>query len=308
MLTPHTLRRDVSVPDVLNYYGLGAHLRHLGTRLVGPCPVHGGDNPRAFSVHPDGRLWYCFTQCHAGGDVIDLVRRLDDASFPDALKILAHIARCLPSAAAHDRPPPTGAGFQPFTRTISLDPKSPFLSRKRITAYTAARFETGAYSGNGFLHECIGVRLHDPTGAPLGYAARRLNDDQILRFGKWKFPARLPKASLLFNYHRVVHQLATTGVVVVECPWGVMRLAQLDVPAVALLGTRLFPAQSELLRAAPRLLLMFDADPAGQAAVQKAMTEPGFARRTSVANLPTNCDPDDLTDDQLRTAAQPLLS
>lgn len=39
------LKRLVSIEVVLYDKGLGATLKCRGDRLLGPCPVHGGDNP-----------------------------------------------------------------------------------------------------------------------------------------------------------------------------------------------------------------------------------------------------------------------
>ncbi len=76
-------------------------------------------------------------------------------------------------------------------------------------------------------------RLHDHRGLPLGYAGRRLCPQQVRRFGKWKLPRRLPKASILYGFHHL-RPVANHTLVIVEGPWGVMRLAQLGIPAIAL--------------------------------------------------------------------------
>lgn len=45
---------------------LGVDLRRQGRILAGPCPVHGGDNPGACNIYPDGYSmrgnWYCRTR------------------------------------------------------------------------------------------------------------------------------------------------------------------------------------------------------------------------------------------------------
>jgi hypothetical protein len=56
----------------------------------GPCPVHRGRNPSAFSWHEDGR-WHCFS-CGAGGDRIALVRAARRCSFSEAIHFLAPLA------------------------------------------------------------------------------------------------------------------------------------------------------------------------------------------------------------------------
>jgi DNA primase len=67
---------------------LGFEANDRGRR--GPCPVHGGRNPGAFSWHEDGR-WHCFS-CGAGGDRIALVRAVRRCSFRDAVEFLAALA------------------------------------------------------------------------------------------------------------------------------------------------------------------------------------------------------------------------
>ena len=70
------LKRSVSIATVLTAEGLATSLKRRGQRLVGPCPVHGGDNPQAFVVDLDRDLWYCFTRCQGGGDVVELAHTL----------------------------------------------------------------------------------------------------------------------------------------------------------------------------------------------------------------------------------------
>jgi len=305
-LDPRALKCAVSIFQVLDARGLAGQLRRSGPRLVGPCPLHGGDNPHAFVVHPDKNLWYCFTGCRGGGDVIDLVQRLDHASFPEALRTLAGLARNAAPADPASDPTPNAAAFRAYTRALPLDASTPFLRAKGIDPSTARAFETGAYAGTGFLHRCVAVRLHDTGGAPIGYAGRHLHPDDCRRFGKWKLPPRLPKHQLLFNLHRVRRDLAMTGVVLVECPWGVMRLAQLGVPAVALLGTALSRPQRDLLASATRVLILLDGDPAGRAAAHHILDALPSRTRTRIAHLPDGCDPDDLDGHELRRAVLPL--
>jgi hypothetical protein len=217
------------------------------------------------------------------------VRLHDGLSYRDTALWLAALAGHAPTPvpAPHDN-------FVPFTRWLRLEHELPFLAEKGITPATARRFETGRYPGPGFLKGCVAVRLHDPRGQPVGYAGRRLNPDQARRYGKWKLPPRFPKRSILFNFHRVRGDLAQ-GLVIVEDPWSVMRLAQLAVPAVALLGTSLSDTQHTLLEPVPRLALMLDGDTAGAAATQTLRARfPPLQTRT--ARLPEDLDPDQLDD------------
>ncbi len=288
------LRRVVAIERLLDQRGLLDHMRARRGKLIGPCPVHGGDNPTAFVVDRARGLWFCHSGCRAGGDVVELVRRLDGVGYRQAALTLADLAE----RSAWDTPPAPSpsaprSDFQPFAARLDLDPHHPLLHAKGIAPATAERFEVGAWRGRGMLHDCIAFRLHTPDGAPLGYAGRRLCSARARRLGKWLFPRGLPKRQLLYGWHRGVQGVP---LVLVECPWGVLRLRQLNIPAVALLGTHLTADQARLLARVPSVLVMLDGDDAGRAATTRI-------RRLLAAQavlLPRGHDPDDLTDDELR--------
>lgn len=291
------LKRRVSLEQLLDQRGLLHTFSVSPNKLVGPCPLHRGDSRNAFVVSRARNLWYCFTACRARGDVIELVRRLDHVGYAEAGRVLARLAGPVILA-----PPTQPAAFRPFTRTLNLDPNIPFLREKAIRPATAASFQCGLYRGTGSLERCVAVRLHDPQGHPLGYAGRTLDPLRAQRTGKWRLPAALPKRSILFNYHRIAHQL-TGGLAVVEDPWSVMRFAQLQLPAVAILGTTISTEQCALLVRAPAILLMLDGDPAGRQAtrvVREQLVTAGL--RVVTADLPDNTDPDQLADSQLQAA------
>ena len=87
-----------------------------------------------------------------------------------------------------------------------------------------------------------------------------------------------------------------------------MRLAQLNIPAVALLGIHLSYTQHDLLCKVPKVILMFDGDNAGRKAtvgIQKILEASTQVQQVS---LPTDTDPDDLDDDALRRVTRVFLS
>jgi len=289
------LKTAVSISSVLADKGLIPPFKKRGDHLFGPCPVHGGDNPGAFVVSLSKNLWYCFTKCNTGGDVVRLAQLLDNSSYTQTAHYLASLADRPP--VSYNSPDSIDHTFQPFTRRLDLDSSVPWFRQKGIHPQTAKTFESGAYHGTGFLADCIAVRLHDQQGNPIGYAGRRTNTSDVLEHGKWKFPRRLPKKSILYNLHRL--KINTPCLIVVECPWGVMRLAQLGIPAVALLGIQVSPIQHDILVRFPRLILMLDGDHPGR--VASAQIQRILADSTDVHQvlLPQGKDPDDISDDQL---------
>lgn len=64
------------IEEILDHFGI--HLQEIQNRRSGPCPIHGGDNYRAFSIYSSG-IWRCFTKnCHEdyGKDIVGLLRGL----------------------------------------------------------------------------------------------------------------------------------------------------------------------------------------------------------------------------------------
>lgn len=300
------LKRRVSILDVLNEKGIDRPFKKRGDQLFGPCPVHGGDNPNAFVINLSKNIWRCFTRCDAGGDVVEFVRRVDKKTYAQIAVYLASLVDTSPKITFVSQPNIIKKPFRPFTKRLKLNPVNSWLQRKGINPLTASRFDAGLYSGPGFLNGCLGVRLHDLYGRPIGYAGRRLDPNQAQQYGKWKFPFALPKNEILYNYHRAALS-RPKGLVIVEGPWGVMRLDQLNIPAVALLGLSLSPIQGHILRKISRLIIMLDGDCAGRKAALRIQNSLKAYTHAQNITLPRGHDPDDLTDKELLAAVKPFL-
>jgi DNA primase len=297
------LKAQVGIGAILSRYGLDLHLKHRGEQLFGPCPLHGGDNQTAFRVNLRRGLWRCFTAC-GGGDQVDLIRKIERCSYSEAASHLQRIAAALqkaprvisPAITSRERP------FTPFTRSLALNPKCHFLQNiKAILPAIAARFEAGTSCSSTFLKNMVAVRLHDMDGNPLGYCGRRLDLNEASRFGKWRFPKNFPKTQILYNAHRA-RCFQNQGVVLVECPWAVMRIAQAGFPnAVALLGTTLSQIQINWLANANFILLMLDGDQAGHKAALSIVNTLGASIKVLQHRLSDNMEPEDLPESSLRS-------
>jgi DNA primase len=83
-----SIKREVlSRTDIAQYIGQFVTLRKRGNSLVGLCPFHAEKTP-SFHVHPEKGFFKCFG-CDAHGDVINYLRRAENLTFPDALRVLA---------------------------------------------------------------------------------------------------------------------------------------------------------------------------------------------------------------------------
>ena len=79
------IRACLNLTDVITGYGVALHPR--GRRAVGRCPFHAEQTP-SFTVYVDGQNFHCFG-CHAHGDVLDFVARMEGVSLRNAIRKLA---------------------------------------------------------------------------------------------------------------------------------------------------------------------------------------------------------------------------
>lgn len=297
------LKRTIRIPQVLAAAGFWPRFRRVGPRWIGPCPIHGGDNPNAFSVHAERNVWFCFSRCGRGGTVLDLALALSGGSWPRMLSWLSRLA-VVPVELEEPVGPPAPVArddrpFRPFRTTLTLDPHHHFFRPMGLRVQTLQYFEAGAWHGWGFLAGTVAVRFRDLAGEPLGYLGRRLDPELIRRLGKWKWPRGFPKGELLYNWHRVTKDL-DRRLVVVEGAWSVMKLHQAGITGVvALGGTTVSATQRPLLARARKVVLFLDGDAAGRSATSRLLHQPFHPQLRAVA-CPTDQDPADLPEDTLR--------
>ncbi|HTU81445.1 MAG TPA: DNA primase [Candidatus Acidoferrales bacterium] len=136
-----TIREIHARVDIASFIGQYVSLKKRGNDLVGLCPFHGEKTP-SFHVHPDKGFFKCFG-CGVGGDVITFVQKLENATFADAVQMLA-----------------SKAG-------IEVEAERPGAARARTER--EAIYEANRLAANFFARA-----LNSPAGAAaLGYCERR---------------------------------------------------------------------------------------------------------------------------------------
>lgn len=78
------LRAEVDIVSLISEY---VNLRRSGKNFVGLCPFHQEKTP-SFTVSPERKMFYCFG-CHAGGDAISFLMKMEKLTFPEAVDALA---------------------------------------------------------------------------------------------------------------------------------------------------------------------------------------------------------------------------
>jgi DNA primase len=81
------LKSLMAIEDIIGRY---VPLRRTSQNyLTGRCPFHQDRNP-SFVVYPETRSFYCFG-CREHGDVLSFLMRMEQLTFPEALKVLREI-------------------------------------------------------------------------------------------------------------------------------------------------------------------------------------------------------------------------
>ena len=91
------------------------------------------------------------------------------------------------------------------------------------------------------------VPIHDEAGRLVAYVGRWPGEDRPEDEPKYKIPGEFNKRRVLFNLHRAL-KLQSNQLVIVEGVFDAIRLHELGVPAVALLGSSISEAQVALIR------------------------------------------------------------
>jgi len=80
------LKSLIGIKDIIKRY---VPLRRSGKNFVARCPFHDDRNP-SFVVYSKTQSFYCFG-CHAAGDVLSFLMRIEQMNFPEALRVLREL-------------------------------------------------------------------------------------------------------------------------------------------------------------------------------------------------------------------------
>jgi DNA primase len=280
------LKRQVRIRDVLERYGLLDALREKKPgKLVGACPIHGGKNGTSFNVDVEKNAFHCFSQC-GGGNVLDLVMKLENCSIRDAGAKLADWFGLMferPRRQVPDAPPNGSKATSARKRVEKAEPKvasatatnppldrplrdlnadHPYLVARGLTVPTIKTFGIG-YCSRGLMRGRIAIPIHDEEGQLVAYAGRAV-ESAANGETRYRLPDGFKKSFVLFNLHRA-REHAADGLIVVEGFFDCFRVHQAGYPnVVALMGSQASEAHVALLTATTdRVVLMFDGDDAG---------------------------------------------
>jgi len=283
------IKRELTIEKVLQEYGMLQGLKKSGSRLYGTCPIHNGDNPRAFNVSLEKNLWNCFTHC-GGGSVIDLIMAIERVGVREAAKLGYEILGiAVPGEDSVTR------ALKPLKFKLTLEPDHNYLKSRNVSPETAQYFGTG-YCSKGIMTGRIAIPIHDTGNNLVAYCGRAIDDTQP----KYRFPRGFPKNQVVYNLNRMRNNQGGE-VVVTEGFFDVFALYAAGIDSVALMGSSMSHHQKrQLLSLERRLAFVFDGDEAGMRGMNKAINALHEKRPIKAIYLPENTQPDHYGPNYLR--------
>jgi DNA primase len=285
------VKREVTMVQVLEHYGLMAKMKQNGDSITGVCPIHEGKNETAFRVSISKNCWNCFSQCGCGGNVLDFVAKKEKVSLPKAARLLVEWFNLKIESSENDPPlreksdsrvrdnketkreaakpvaPEDEKGEnKPLEFVLkNLQPEHPYLTERGLSPEIIQTFGLG-FCQKGLLTGRIAIPIHNPKGELVAYAGRWPGDTDK---EKYLFPKGFKKSLELFNLDRAGKEPSDKPLVIVEGFFDCMMLHQHGCrKVIALMGSSLSPAQEGLIRkqtdSNSHVIVMLDEDEAGQ--------------------------------------------
>ncbi len=291
------VRSLITMEQVLEHYGVLHTFKRNGTRLSGPCPIHGGSNPSQFRVDTEKNLWNCFSECKHGGNVLDFITKKEDVSIHEAaIKACEwfnipldevksdrqsapeteersspalsakHKSAPAPASKLEDNKPNPPLKF----KLEKLDRAHPYFAERGISHETVIDFGLGYFTGDkGLMVGRIVIPIYNIKGEVVAYCGRWPGEPPE-GTPKYKLPTGFRKGQEIFNLDRAIKEISESPLLLVEGFFDAIKLHQYGYRKVAaLMGSTMTGAQEELIHenTSPNshVIIMFDEDEAGQA-------------------------------------------
>ncbi|MBC7220084.1 DNA primase [Candidatus Bipolaricaulota bacterium] len=328
--------------DIVELIARYVALKPSGQRFKGRCPFHPDDTP-SLVVSSDKGLWHCFG-CHAGGDAIGFLMKIERLSFPEAL---ARLARELGIEVRVGE----GKGkllqaneqaVQYFTselRRPSGKRARDYLLERGIAEELWANYNLG-YAPPGWdgllralgrlgmdtlrslglvvpgekgyydrFRDRVMFTICDDQGRPIAFAGRSFAGDP--KYVNIPNTPLFTKGTVLYGLDLARDAIRQSGrAVLVEGYTDVISFQTAGIgETVGSMGTALTEAQARLIaRHTDRVVIAYDRDAAGEASTLRGLVIlRGAGLKVEVAVLPPDEDPDSLVRGHGAAAAKGVL-
>lgn len=284
------------------------------------CAIHNGNNPNAFIWNKENNLWYCYTGECGGGDVIELIKKMENISFKEAI----HTAADIFDLNIDDISIPTSRnGLKVEQKKWLNKNRNDILNNNQIEEYHLpnTKYYSSSPFFNRFSQDVIDFYnakfckifpledsiLKDKMVIPIykneimiGASLRNLHNG----FPKWLHcPKGIKTSNLLYNLDNAVKtiQKGNEEIILVEGIFDVWSYHRIGINnVVAIFGSNLSKHQiKEILKLNIPVTLSFDNDEAGNKATTKSIAALKNMTLLRKITLPEGNDPCDCTENEL---------
>ncbi len=206
------IKKAVSIKDILDHYEvLDTFTPKNGGALFGPCPIHKGESKTQFKVDTEKNCWYCFGTCKQGGNILDLVAKMEKVSIREGAILISGWFDLNGQKKKAEGPPPKEpdpeqqASERPYNPPLkfkgltNLNPEHDSLSQRGFCKETIGTFEAGFFPGKGIMAGRIAIPIHNADGVLVGYAGRPVEDGKE----PYKYAKGFRPELEVYNLHRV---------------------------------------------------------------------------------------------------------
>ncbi len=318
-INSNEFKEHIDVEKVFDHYGIaykGAGSRNIRSKTF----CHGGDNPTGLVFNTEEKVGYCHTHC-GGMDIIALVEKVEDCTFPEAIKILSEM---FDIEVTEQKVTRQSLGFS-SEKVIKAMKRLNERRKEKIQPYQLSDMQFAKIkSFRGYdvetmehfkIHLCTKGELADRVVCPLydlegnlvGMTGRTTKEVDKATNPKWM---HIPKTGLkmswfmplLVNNRKFIEE--KDEVIVVEGVFDCAKLFQAGIKnTVSPIGTYFSEQQAHLCaRHATKMVLAMDADDGGQEGMKRIITNFGHLFDMYVMEFPYGKDADDCTVEELQEA------
>lgn len=315
MQNTNKLKEKINILNILNYYKF-EQINECENQIRACCKIHSGDNPSAFVWNKETNLWYCHTNACGGGDVFDLIMKLENTSFKEALIKIQKITNITLEdeeinliSFEHEENKKWIKKMKETSETVELRQHAILTPQKDQMFY---RFERQTLCDfNATLCnkvELYNKKYYNKLTIPIwhnniikAYALRSLDE----KTPKWLFaPKETRIGRLLYNFDKANEMIVShkaNDIILVEGIFDVWRYKEAGINnCCAVFGSSLTKTQQQLLlKTGAEITLSFDNDDAGNKCTKETIEM--FKNKTNIktVELPNGKDPADLSKEEL---------
>lgn len=305
------IKSKIDMELILDHYGV--KYQPHGKMLRSACPIHQGRNDSAFVVDPEEMLYFCFSDCSGGGDVITFVENMEEFGFQMALQKICEICEIETDGIDFDEFKKEDFKFsnkefiKQFKKSQSVVKTLPKYSVKGWSFETLHDYRglsdealdhfRIAYCAEGELAGRVAVPLYDLEGRLVGLTGRRVGND-VTKPKFYHVPSGLNMGGFMpFAKNNEKEILAKDEIVVVEGIFDVARLWDAGIKnAVSPIGVFFTEDHVKICaNLATKIVFAMDGDMAGRNGMRKAISKSKHMFDVYVIPLPEGKDFGDLS-------------